>query len=695
MISPPKLTRCLSMTLLLLLCLLSGCDRDNTDSTPANDAPRLDTGDLDAIIKRGTLRILAPRFDGADALPRDDIPVEAYQRMAEAFAEELQVNVQWIFIDEFNELIPRLQRGEGDLIVTNLTNTPERRNQVAFSRPINMVDEVVITPREVSVADPPALSQLTLALAAGTAYFETLARLGEKTQLTFPVETLDSAVSDNDLLVGISEGRYQATVMDSNIANTLLLDYPQLHQAMTLRKHRAISWAVRKDNTLLLTRLNQFLVSHHLQAAGNEEQHRDWEGILKHGRLRMLTLNNAASYFMWRGELMGFDYDLLQKFAKQHKLHLTIIMKNNIGELIDALKRGEGDVIAASLTQSQQREDMGLRFSRPYLKVSEQLIARSDAGPIESLAQLGQQPIGVNPETVFYPRLQALRQEYPNLNLQLHPGTATETLIEQLAQGEFYATVADSHLFAIEQTHRSDLVALLELNGESPIAWALRDDQPQLLQQLNQFIKKEYRGLFYNVTYEKYFKNSRKIESHLAQRLVPGEPLSPYDDIVRPMAKQYGMDWRMVVAQMYQESKFNPKARSFAGARGLMQVMPRTARELGFSNLQEPQNGIAAGLAYMHWLEQRFPGDIDMQERLLFTLAAYNAGAGHVQDARRLAAQQGLDPNRWYDNVERAMLLLSRAEHYKKARFGYVRGREPVNYVKNIHDRYLNYLQLQ
>lgn len=152
------------------------------------------------------------------------------------------------------------------------------------------------------------------------------------------------------------------------------------------------------------------------------------------------------------------------------------------------------------------------------------------------------------------------------------------------------------------------------------------------------------------------------------------------------------MDWRLLVSQMYQESKFNPKAKSFAGALGLMQVMPRTAREFGFDNLQTPENGIAAGTAYMNWLEERFPGELDFQERIYFTLAAYNAGTGHVRDARRLAKQLGLDSNKWFGHVDQAMLKLSQPKYYKQSRFGYVRGSEPVTYVRNIRDRYLGYL---
>jgi membrane-bound lytic murein transglycosylase F len=145
---------------------------------------------------------------------------------------------------------------------------------------------------------------------------------------------------------------------------------------------------------------------------------------------------------------------------------------------------------------------------------------------------------------------------------------------------------------------------------------------------------------------------------------------------------------------MYQESRFNPSAKSWAGARGLMQVMPRTAKELGIENLKDPEQGIIAGVRYMAWLRERFEPELSVRDRMWFALAAYNAGAGHVRDARRLARRQGLEPNRWFDNVEKAMLLLSKNKYAKHAAHGYVRGSEPVNYVRQIRDRYQAYLKL-
>jgi membrane-bound lytic murein transglycosylase F len=145
---------------------------------------------------------------------------------------------------------------------------------------------------------------------------------------------------------------------------------------------------------------------------------------------------------------------------------------------------------------------------------------------------------------------------------------------------------------------------------------------------------------------------------------------------------------------MYQESGFDPKAKSYSGAKGLMQIMPRTARSLGFKDVTKPANGIKAGIKYMDWLRDRFNENLPVADRLWFSLASYNAGAGHVHDARRLARQMGLDADKWFANTEKAMLLLSQKEFSSKARYGFVNGKEPVNYVREIKQRYEAYVGL-
>lgn len=170
--------------------------------------------------------------------------------------------------------------------------------------------------------------------------------------------------------------------------------------------------------------------------------------------------------------------------------------------------------------------------------------------------------------------------------------------------------------------------------------------------------------------------------------------LSPFDDVIRASARRYGLDWRLVAAQMYQESRFDPEARSWVGAVGLLQVMPRTGAELGFSNLADPDENIQAGTRYFAQLLERFESDLPVQQRVRFALAAYNAGLDHVLDARLLAKQKGWDPNRWFRNVEKAMLLLEQARWYRTVRRGYCRGSEPVAYVSHIQTTYDAYARL-
>ncbi len=675
----------------------TGCSEkpEPVEQTPIiKDKPRyIELGDLTEIVTHNKIRFVSPRFDGADALPRDGIPVQNYQEMAEAFAASIGIDAEWIFVDSFEELIPQIVSGKADAIITNLTITGERQSSVSFTRPITYVDEVVISKNENPIVSFDQLENLKIAVPDGTAYVQTLEKLKEITLPNLQFTTLSSSLSDSEMLELVETGKFDATILDSDQAKVLLLEFDTLSNGLSIKKNRPIAWAVRKNSPELLAKLNEFFTSFYLTANRNSNESRDWKTIKQHGKLRMLTLNNPASYFMWRGELMGFDLDLIKEFAKQHELHVAVILKDSIGELLKALKRGEGDLIAASITHTKERESLGFVFSEPYLKINELLVGSLESEPITKINQLQGKSVGVNSESVYYDYFSNLKEKGIDLDLKTFSKITTEELTQKLSNNEFDYTGLDSHFFAIEKTHNSEVVNFLALGNTANIAWVLRPEQFEIKKHLNTFIKKEYKGLFYNLSYNKYFRHSKNISKHNEDRITEGSKLSPFDDIVKPLAERYGMDWRLLVAQMYQESKFNPKAVSFAGAKGLMQVMPRTGKEFGFENLADPEIGIHAGITYMNWIEKRFPGEIEFKERTFFNLAAYNAGVGHVRDARKLAKQLGKDPNKWFENVEYAMLQLSKPKYYKKARFGYVRGSEPVNYVKSIYERYLGYLQ--
>ena len=269
----------------------------------------------------------------------------------------------------------------------------------------------------------------------------------------------------------------------------------------------------------------------------------------------------------------------------------------------------------------------------------------------------------------------------------------TSTIIEKVAAGECPLTVADEHIFSLEEHLWPKVGATFVVRNTVPQGWAVAAPNAELLASINRFISRQYRGRDYNVLFNKYFRNHFNKRQFSVDRLQRSGTLSPYDRLVKAAAKKMGFDWRLITAQMFQESEFNPNAVSFAGARGLLQVLPATGREMGVHNLANPAEGIKAGVRYLAWLWDKFD-EIGTDERIWFALASYNAGYGHVWDAQKLASQLGLDPKKWFDNTEEAMLLLAHRRYARRARYGYCRGSEPVQYVRNIRSYYLTYLDI-
>ena len=409
--------------------------------------------------------------------------------------------------------------------------------------------------------------------------------------------------------------------------------------------------------------------------------------------LRMITRNSPETYFMWKGELVGFEYELMHKFAKQHGLALEVVVAETYQQMIELLEQGKGDVIAAGLSRTEKRKEE-LTFSIRYNRVDELIVANKDMAPIKSVEDLSGRTIEIRKSSAFWETAKELKEKVKFELIAADEGLSTELLIGKVDSGEIDLTISDSNLFSIEESFRENIYAPLTLKKDIPYAYITRKKNSKLLSALNEFIRKQYRTTYYNVVKNKYFANQKRKLAHREERVVPGTALSPYDDLVKPHSIQYDFDWRLITSQMYQESRFNPLAKSNAGAQGLMQLLPRTAKEFGYQNLTDPTTSIAAGVEYLNWTRDRFSKSIPLEERVYFALAAYNAGFGHVRDAQRLAKKLNLRSDKWFNHVEKAMLLLQRPEYYKKARFGYCRGTEPVNYVREIQQRYLAYISI-
>ena len=652
-----------------------------------------ETGDLPKLRERGALRVLMPRQGDQGYLPRKGFPLDAERDAAMEFARVIDLPVHWVYVDSRDELIPWLLAGKGDLIAANMTMTEERKAQVAFTVPLAHVREQVVTraadPK--TPAAPKDLAGRRIAVRKASSFWGTVEALKKKhpkLELVAVPETMDT----EDVLAAVADGTYDLTVADSNLVEAVRTFRRDLKVAFDLPGERPIGWAVRPDAKKLEEALNRYLNNAQLAHRRPEVYKDDFDGIRKRKVLRVLTRNSAATYFLWKGELLGFEYELAREFARRNGLRLEVVVAPSREDLLRWLEEGRGDVVAASMTRTPEREK-SFAFSRPTNQASEIVVAGAEGEAPEDVGDLAGRTIHVRKSSSYWGTLEALRAESGiDFALVAAPEELeTEEIIGKVAAGEYDLTVADSPILDIELTWRDDVVAAFPLGDPKPHGWVVRKEDRKLLAAVDGFFKKEYRGLIYNMTYNKYFKNERKIRKHAELRTDRTGTLSPYDDLVRTYATRYGFDWRLIVAQMYQESRFDPAAKSWVGALGLMQVMPRTSKQMGFADPSIPEDGVHAGVKYMDWVRERFEADLPVKDRTWFTLAAYNAGHGHVADARRLAAKKGWDPNRWFGNVEQAMLLLARPEYARKARYGYCRGEEPVKYVREIRARYQAY----
>lgn len=673
-----------------LACM--ACSENGADSaTRENASGYIETGDLTELRTRRQLRLLIPQRLELGDLPRAGSPPSTMQALAQAFAKEVSLTPVPVYVDARQDLIPFLLEGKGDVIVANLTVTAERQKSVRFTSPVAVVHEQVVTRTDdqklKGVAD---LAGRRVAVRRSASYWKTLQDLRKKYP-KIELETVPEEVDTETILNRVADGQYDVTIADSNLVEAVQTYRTDLHIAFDLRRNRLIAWAVRPDAKQLRTALDRFLSNAAVAAPRPAVYHEDLPALKsKRKVLRVLTRNSPATYFIWRGQLMGFEYDLIEDFAKQHDLRIEMIVPPNWGDLIPWLKQGRGDVIAASMTILPERQKQGVAFSQPYNYVSEMLVARKK-DKVASLDDLTARTIVASPSSSYWQTLTRLRKQIAFVLQPAPESMATSEIIAKVAAGEYDLTVADSNLVDLELTWRNDIKAPFALGERVAIGWAVARHTPKLLEAINNYFEKTYRGTFYNLTYQKYFKNTRAVRGHVKFRAAKTGQLSPYDDAVRRFSKRYGFDWRLITAQMYQESRFNPNARSWAGARGLMQVMPRTARELGFANISNPAAGIHAGVKYLSWLRDQFETEVPNAERNWFSLAAYNAGWGHVWDARELASQFGLDRDRWFGHVERAMLALSNPKYYRSARYGYVQGSQPVDYVHAIRTRYEAY----
>ena len=423
----------------------------------------------------------------------------------------------------------------------------------------------------------------------------------------------------------------------------------------------------------------------------------DLPQIKDSGELVVLTLYSSTSYFLYRGQEMGFQYELSGQFAKSLGLKLRIEVANSVDELIRKLLAGEGDMIAYNLPVTKEWKDSLIYCGEDI--ITHQVIVQQGKGkqkPLKDVTELIGKDIYVKPGK-YYDRLVNLNNELGG-GIQIHKVTndsiTTEDLITQVAQGKIPYTVADNDLAKLNKTYYPNLNIDLSISFDQRSSWAVRKDCPELAAAATSWHKKNMTSPAYTASMKRYFENSKMMPHSPILSLREGK-ISHYDDLFKKYSKDIGWDWRMLASLAYTESNFDTTAVSWAGAKGLMQLMPATARAMGVppGKEQNPEESVKAAVKYIAATDRSLSMIPDKQERLNFILASYNAGLGHIYDAMALAEKYGKNKLVWKDNVENFILLKSNEEYFTDpiCKNGYFRGIETYNFVRDILSRYESY----
>ena len=435
----------------------------------------------------------------------------------------------------------------------------------------------------------------------------------------------------------------------------------------------------------------------------------DLDRIKEEGRLVALIDYSSTSYFIYRGTPMGFEYDLLNKFAKHLGVELTVKTIGNLDEVITALNDEEADLIAASLTVTRERLQE-VNFSIPHTYTRQVLVQRKPHNwqqmsvpemrkeLITDPIDLGYKKVHLRRNSAFYTRLKNLSEEIgePIYIEEVGGDISTEQLIEQVAKGEINFTIADQHIARVHAAHYDNLYIEIPISFKQQIAWALRKSSPKLLEEINEWLTTFKKTSEFAVIYNKYYNNKTIYKERITSEFYSSRSgkISVYDDLIKKYSSELNWDWKLLSSLIYQESNFRADVESWAGAYGLMQIMPETAERYGLDSNSTTEDHIRAGVQYLKWLDGKWRTSIENdRERIKFVLASYNVGLGHVIDARNLAIKYGKDPTVWDDNVAEFILKKSQPACYKDpvVRFGYCRGSEPYNYVREILKRYEQY----
>lgn len=484
-----------------------------------------------------------------------------------------------------------------------------------------------------------------------------------------------------------------------------MIGSPDMNMMVTKpQKARRLSCIVLMASVLLLIGLVELGTSQELEEDRFSAKFRqalktwtgDWDGMVARNQVRVLVPFSKTFYFLDGGRQRGLTYDLMKIFEKQINKDLKrktmqvqfVFIPVNRDELIPDLLNGVGDIAAGALTITPKRKKL-IDFSEPFLtKVREIIVTGPSSPTLSSLDDLAGKTIHVRKSSSFYEHLVRVNASFkiagtPEIKLVLaEENLEDEDLLEMVNAGLLPMLVMDSPKaeFWAKIFENIRLHPDIAVNTDGKIAWAFRKNSPKLKKVINQFASKNRKGsLIGNMLFTRYLKNTKYVTNALATH--ERKKFQSLMHVFQKTARQYGFDWVLAMALGYQESTLDQRKRSAAGAIGVMQLLPSTARDpnVNIPNIEKLEPNIHAGVKYLHFLHDQYfkNQDMDLLNQWLFAIASYNAGPARVAKLRTEARSMGLNSNKWFKNVE--LVAAKRI------------GRETVQYVSNIYKYFIAY----
>lgn len=431
----------------------------------------------------------------------------------------------------------------------------------------------------------------------------------------------------------------------------------------------------------------------------------DFARIKETGVLKAAVSYNSSNYFVYKGRPMGFEYELLQALSEDLGVNLEIVVSNDINESIQGLKNFRFDLIAQNLTVTGNRKKE-IEFTSPLDQTYQVLVQREksrqpkDSGTyVNSVLELANKKIYVQENSAYHQRLLHLSEEIGGgIEIVCDSVYGVEELISRVADGIIDYTICDDNIAKLNRFYYPNIDVSLHISFPQNIAWAVRKGAVKWKAFLDNWITENRDTRRFHYIYYKYFESPRVAERKNSEfNSISGNRISQYDAMIKDLAGQYNWDWRLISSIIYHESRFNENAGSWVGAYGLMQLMPVVAETYGIGNIEDPRENVKGGILLLNALNDRFIRSVpDSTNRIKFVLAAYNIGLGHVYDAQSLAKKYGKNPAVWENNVDFYLRNKSNEEYFKDevVRFGYCRGEEATNFVRNVINNYKQYKNL-